>query len=73
MHLWQPEFNLIREYRNCDNACVSYTGLCAATVGRDPVVPIVIEIRVVDSSRGSWYAIFGGVCVTSVGLFCVKY
>ena len=30
---------------------------------------IVIEIRVVVSSLGSWHAPFGGVCVTSVGLF----
>ena len=47
----------------CDNACVSYTGFCPAAVGRDLVVPIVIEIRVVDFLSGA------GVCVASVGLF----
>ena len=47
--------------------CVSYTGLCAAAMGRDPVVPIVTEIRVVVSSLGSWHAPFGGVVVVSVG------
>ena len=51
----------------CDNACISYTGFCPAAVGRGPVAPI--EIRVVDSSLGSWHATFGGVCVTSVGFF----
>ena len=35
----------------------------------DPVVPIVIEIRVVVSSLGSWHAPFDGVGVASVGLF----
>ena len=53
----------------CDNVCVSYTDSCPATVGRDPVVPIVIKIRVIGSSLGSWHATFGGVCVASVGLF----
>ena len=38
-------------------------------LGRDPVVPIVIEIRVVISSLGSWHAPFGGVDVASEGLF----
>ena len=49
---------------------VSYTGSCPAAVGRDPVMPIVIEIRVVDSSLWSWHANFGGVCVASVGPLC---
>ena len=37
------------------------------------VVPIVIEIRVVVSSLGSWHAPFGGVGVASVGLVVFVY
>ena len=41
-----------------------------AAAGRDPVIPIIVGIRVVDSSLLCCHANFAGVYVASVGL-CV--
>ena len=68
---------VLRDIKGCNLKKFSCAGPSGGNVGRgnnpaqfcDPVVLVVIEIRVVVSSFGGWRAPFGGVCVASVGLF----
>ena len=68
---------VLRDIKGCNFKKFSCAGPSGGNVGRvnnpaqfcDPVVLVVIEIRVVVSSFGGWRAPFGGVWVASVGLF----